>query len=244
VGTALGLSGAAALACALPAALRVSASGSTPTVHAWVALAACGVAPMLLAVVVLRGAREGLRGFAGEGAALRAWGAGLWVAAQFVVLALVGAVLREKTHQHALAGVTYAFVALVVAAGSAVACARLVAIARTSSPGVRRALLAILTGLALLAVGAIGLRFARAVSHDPLPSGAAATVIDVLAFALAALFSSRPSFAPRRAIAFLGAPLALAVAVTGASARRDPALRGVMNDRAPVFASLVDFGAQ
>jgi hypothetical protein len=198
---------------------------------------------MLLAVVVLRGAREGLRAFAGEGAGLRAWGVGVWVAVQFVVLALVGAVLREKTHQHALAGVTYAFVALAVAAGAALACARTVAILRASSPGMRRGLLVVLSGAVLLAVAAVSLRFVRAVWHDPMPSAAAATVVDVLAFALAALFSSRPSFAGRRPIALLGAPVALAVALAGAPASRDAALRGVVDERAPMFAPMVDIGS-
>src|SRR5208283_2583547 len=98
IGTALGLSAAAALACALPAALRVSSagggSGANGTAHAWVALAAAELVPMLVAVLVLRGAREGLRAFTGEGAGLRAWGMAVWVGAQFVSLAAVGAVLR------------------------------------------------------------------------------------------------------------------------------------------------------
>jgi hypothetical protein len=237
------MSAAGAMACALPAALRVSAAGSTGMLHAWVALAAVGMGPMLLAVVVLRGAREGLRAFAGEGAALRAWGVGVWVALQFVVLALLGAVLRQNTHQHALAGVTYAFVALGVAAGAAVACARTVVILRASSPSVRKGLLVVLTGAVLLAVGAVSLRFVRAVWQDPMPSAAAATVVDVLAFALAALFSSRPSFARRRPIALLGTPVALAVALAGAPASRDAALRGVVDDRAPMFAPMVDIGS-
>ncbi len=242
-GTAVGLSGLASLACALPAALRVSSGASTGTMHAWVALAAVGMLPMLLAVIVLRGAREGLRAFAGEGAGLRVWGFGMWVAAQFVVLSVVGAVLREKTHQHALAGVTYAVVALVVALGTAVTCARFVALVRDASPAARRLLLVALTGVALAAVGAVGLRFVRAVWQDPMPSAPAAMVVDVLAFGLAALFASRPSFAPRRVVAFLSAPVALAVALAGAPAARDPGLRGAVDDRAPMFAPMVDLTA-
>jgi hypothetical protein len=244
IGTALGLAAAGALACALPAALRVSSSasgaGATGTVRAWFALAAAGLVPMLASVVVLRGAREGLRAFTGEGAGLRVWGAGMWVATQFVGLAIVGAVLRATTHQHALAGVTYAFIALFVAAGSAIVCARVVAILRASSVRVRRVLLVVLTALALLAVGAVGMRFARAVWRDPTPSAAAAMVVDVLAFALAALFSSRPSFAPRRAIAVVGPPAAVALLVLGAPARKDPALRAAFADRAPLFAPIVE----
>jgi hypothetical protein len=244
IGTALGLSAAAALACALPAALRVSSagggSGANGTAHAWVALAAAELVPMMVAVLVLRGAREGLRAFTGEGAVLRAWGIGLWVAVQFVALATVGAALRVTTHQHALAGVTYAFAAFFVAAGSALACARVVAILHASSERSRRLFVVAFTVLALLAVGVVGMRFVRAVWREPTPSAAAATVIDVLAFALAALFASRPSFAPRRALAILGLPAAVALAVLGVPARRDPALRGAVEDRAPLLAPLVD----
>jgi hypothetical protein len=244
IGTALGLAALGALACALPAALRVSAAasaaGAGSTVKAWVALAAAGLVPMLAAVVVLRGAREGLRAFTGQGAGLRVWGAVMWVATQFVVLAIAGAVLRATTHQHALAGVTYAFVALFVAAGSAIVCTRVVAILRASTDRTRRILLAALTALALLAVGAVGMRFAQAVWHDATPSAAAATVVDVLAFALAALFSSRPSFAPRRALAMVGPPAAVALLVLGVPARRDPSLRTAFEDRAPLFAPIVD----
>jgi hypothetical protein len=240
LGTALGLAAAGAMACALPAALRVSSAASSGTVRAWVALAAAGLVPMLLAVVVLRGAREGLRAFAGEGAGLRVWGAGMWVATQFVVLAIVGALLRATTHQHALAGVTYAFIALFVAAGSAIVCARVVGILHASSVRTRRILLVALTALALLAVGAVGMRFVRAVWRDPTPSPPAAMVVDVLAFALAALFSSRPSFAPRRAIAVVGPPAAVALLILGVPARKDPALRAAFEDRAPLFAPIVD----
>ena len=243
LGTAIALSVAAAVACALPAALRVSPTAGSAgggTVHAWMALAAGGLLPMLFAVVVLRGAREGLRAFVGEGAALRAWGVGMWAAMQFVVLSMVGALLRAKTHQHALAGVTYAFVALLVALGAAIVCARIVASLRGSSERSRRILVVALSLLTLTAAGAVGLRFARAVWHDPMPSTAAATVIDVLAFGLAALFSSRPSFASRKTLALLGPPLAIAIVGFAAAAPRDPALRGAIDDRAPFFASFVD----
>jgi hypothetical protein len=197
---------------------------------------------MIVAVVILRGAREGLRALAGEGAGLRAWGLGLWVAAQFVVLTLVGAFLRAKTHQHALAGVTYAFVALFVAAGSALVCARIVAISGRSPPRVRRALLVSLTALVLLAVAAVGMRFLQAVWHEPAPSAAAATVVDVLAFALAALFASRPAFALRSAIAMVGPGMALAVAILGLPALHEPAVRDAVAERAPLVAPLIEAG--
>jgi hypothetical protein len=243
LGTAFGLSVAAALACALPAALRVSASGvatGTTTGRIWIALAAADLLPMLMAVVVLRGAREGLRALAGEGAGLRAWGLALWVALQFVVLTVVGAVLRATTHQHALAAVTHAFAALAVAIGSALVCARIVAIVAAAPPRTRRALLVLLSCLALVAVAAVGMRFLRAVWREPTPSPAAATVVDVLAFGLAALFGSRPSFALRRSIGLLGVPAAVVVFLAGLPVLRDPVLRRAVHDRAPLLAPIVE----
>jgi hypothetical protein len=242
-GTALGLSAAAALACALPAALRVSASGvamGTTTGRIWIALAAADLLPMLMAVLVLRGAREGLRALAGEGAGLRAWGLALWGALQFAILTVVGAVLRATTHQHALAAVTYAFAALAVAIASALVCARIVAVVAAASPRTRRVLLVALSCLALIAVAAIGMRFLRAVWREPTPSPAAATVIDVLAFGLAALFGSRPSFALRGPIGVFGVPAAIVVFLVGLPVLRDPALRRAVHDRAPLIAPIVE----
>ena len=87
-----------------------TAGASAP--RAWVALAAAALVPMVAAVVVLRGAREGLRAFAGPGAGLRAFGVGLWIASLIVAFTFFGGVLRAHTHHHGLAGVTFAFGAL------------------------------------------------------------------------------------------------------------------------------------
>src|SRR5579872_5733842 len=107
VGTAVGLGVAASLGCTLPAALRVSGSGLTDAgpLRAWVALAAAALGPMIATVLILRAARDGLRAFGGEGAELRAYGAGLWLASLLVGFSVFGSVLRATTHHHALAGV-------------------------------------------------------------------------------------------------------------------------------------------
>src|SRR5260370_19944491 len=109
-GTAVGLAAGAALAPALPATMRISgalASGHGLG-HVWLALAAATLGPMVAAIVVLRGAREGLRAFGGSGAGLRIYGVGLWLASLLVGLSLFGGILRATTHHHALAGVTFA----------------------------------------------------------------------------------------------------------------------------------------
>lgn len=241
-GTAVGLGAAAALVCALPATLRVAsvadAGASAP--RAWVALAAAALGPMVAAVVVLRGAREGLRAFAGPGAGLRAFGVGLWIASLIVTFTFFGGVLRAHTHHHGLAGVTFAFGALGLAIGSGLACARIVSLARAAPDFARRGLVLILGAAAVLALGFVGLRFVRGASVDAASYGAAGTVVDVLAFALTAFFASRPSLAGRRAIALLGPPIAVVVAAVGVATWREPPVREAIGVRAPAYAPVVN----
>ena len=242
-GTAVGLGAIAALVGAVPATLRVSSVAvDGPSVwRVWFALAAAALVPMVAAVVVLRGAREGLRGFAGPGAGLRVAGAGLWLASLLVGLTLLGGVLRANTHQHALAGVTFAFAALFFAIASAVVCARIVSLARGAPEFARRGLLLILGVAAVLALAYVGLRFVRAASHDAASYGAAGTVVDVLAFGLAAFFASRPSLIARRAIALVGPPIAVVVAAVGVTTLRAAPMHDAIGESAPAFAPVVEF---
>jgi hypothetical protein len=246
-GTAVGLAAAAALACAVPPALRISAAlgadgaaGTPGTGETWIGLAAAALVPMVGAVVALRGAREGLRAFGGPGAELRVYGVGLWGASLFVLLAFFGSELRATTHHHALAGVTFAFGAVALAIMSALACARAIAILR-GAPAERRRVMIFVLGLgATAAVGFAGLRFLRAASHDPPSAAAAGYVVDVLGFWLAAFLAAGHSFASRRVVALVGPPVAVAIVALGVSALRDPPLRTAIADGAPAFAPLVD----
>jgi hypothetical protein len=246
-GSAVGLASAAALACAVPPALRISAAlgadgtaATPPTGRAWIGLAAAALVPMVGTVIVLRGAREGLRAFGGAGAELRAYGGGLWAASLFVMLAYFGSVLRATTHHHALAGVTFAFGAVVLAVASALACARVTAILRGVSEERRRVLVIALGLAALAAVSWTGFRFLRAASHDPASAPAAGNVVDVLAFGLAAFFAAGHSLASRRPLALVGPPAAVAIAALGISVLRDAPLRTAIDDGAPAFAPIVD----
>jgi hypothetical protein len=241
-GTAVGMGAAAALVGVLPATMRVaSGEGEAPgAARAWVALAAAALAPMIASVVVLRGARAGLRAFGGPGAELRLYGVGLWLASLLAGLALFGSFLRANTHHHALAGVTFAFGALVFAAGDALVCVRLVSIARGLPDRARRMLLGLLTFAVGIVLFAVGVRFVRAASHDAASYAAAGTVVDVLAFALAAFFAARRFFVARRAVAIIGPPVAIAVAVLGMSALSDPTVRDAVWSRAPAFAEVTD----
>jgi hypothetical protein len=218
--------------------MRVSSAvASEGTVRVWVALAAAALGPMVAAIIVLRGAREGLRAFGGPGSALRAFGVALWLASLLVGLSLFGSVLRSTTHHHALAGVTFAFGAVALATASGVVCARVISILRDAPEGLRRLLALALGFTACAAVAWVGLGFIRAASSSDDPSSAAAgTVVDVLAFALAALFGARRSFMARRPLALFGPPVAVVLLAVGASALGDAPLRDAIGERAPAFA--------
>jgi hypothetical protein len=166
---------------------------------------------------------------------------GLWLASLLVGLTLFGRVLRANTHHHGLAGVTFAFGALAFAVGSGVVCGRLVALAREAPAFARRGLLLILGTAAVLALAYVGIRFVRAASHDAASYGAAGTVVDVLAFALAAFFASHRSLVARRAIALVGPPVAVAVLALGVTTLRDAPVRDAIGESAPAFAPVVEF---
>ncbi len=239
LGTAIGLGAFATLVCVLPATLRVCAAigPDESEMRVAVALAAAALGPMVASILVLRGAREGLRAFAGLGVEVRAFGLALWLASLLVTFSVFGSVLRATTHHHALAGVTFAFGALALAVGSAVLCARFVAILRAASPTMRRVMAMALGTAMAAAVGWVGVQFMRATAHDPASASAAAIVVDVLAFALAAGFAAQPSFALRRPLALSGPPVAIVIAVLGVTALRDATLRHAIDEHAPAFSA-------
>jgi hypothetical protein len=244
-GTAVGVGAAAALLCTLPATTRVAASveSTEGLPRVWIALASAAMLPMIAAVVILRGAREGLRPYAGSDVGLRAFGAALWIASLLATFALFGSVLRATTHQHALAGVTFAFGAAALAVASAVACARVVAILEAASLPVRRALGGLLALVAIAALAFVGARFLGAIARDPQSAAAEGTVVDVLAFTVTALLAAHPSLSLQRAIALVGTPIAVLVAVMGIVTLQDPPLHVAIDQRAPAFAATADLFA-
>jgi hypothetical protein len=238
----VGRAAAAALVCTLPAMIRVSGglAGSAPPVRAWAALGAAALFPMAIAVVVVRGARQGLQAFSEPDKELRAFGLGLWLAVQFVTLALFGGFLRATTHHHALAGVTFACGALVFAVGWALVCARIVAILRGFSEQGRRLSMRSAGGAVLAVIGYLALRLISAASKDPASAAAAATVVDVLAFAVVAFFASREFRIGQRSLALAGPPAAVFLAAFGITTLRDPPVRQAIADHAPAFVSMAD----
>jgi hypothetical protein len=235
-GAALGFAVAAAAVCSAPAALRLSgALASASGLRIWFGLAAAALGPMVAAIAVLRGAAEGMRAFAGPGAALRAFGVGMWLSSLLVSLTWFGSLLRATTHHHALAGVTYAFGALAFAVGLGLLCARVVTILEGAPLAARSLALGALGGAMVVALAWMAVRFGRAASHGAASSAAAATVVDVLAFALCSVVASRRAWGAPRALALVGPPLAVVLLAMGISSLRDAGLRQAIDDRASAF---------
>jgi hypothetical protein len=235
-GTVAGVGTAGALACSLPAALRLLRGlGETDSAaHVWLGLAAAALLPMMAAVVVLRLAREGSRAFGGDGAAF-AYGVSMWLVLLVVGLSVFGRVLRATTHHHALAGVTFALGGLALAVATAALCARLVAVVRDAPPFPRRVLYVALTGFLGVALLWVALGCARASSHDSASASQVGTVVDVFAFVVAAGYAARSSIVVRRIFALVGPPAMVVVLAVGIPALRWEPLHEAVQERAPLF---------
>jgi hypothetical protein len=192
---------------------------------------------MFVAVLVLRQARGGVRALGGEHPSARALGVAIWLVTLFFSLAAFGAMLRATTHNHALAGATFAFGAVALAVGLGVVCARIAAIIGASPDQTRRGLVVGLGGLLALAVLVAGLRWAHALDGTASAStSAGALCVDFLAFGLAALFASRPSFAERSTLAIVGPIVAVAVLALGiATLRGERTAFDAISTRAPAL---------
>jgi hypothetical protein len=236
-GTLAGIVTASAMVCALPAVMRLAPSlpaGLTPW-HMWLALASAALLPMGAAVFILGRAREGTRAFAGPGAAPVAFGVSMWLVIVGVALTVLGAVLRATTHHHGLAGVTYALGGLALALVSAVVCARIVGTIQAASAGVRRALTLSLSVLLGLSVVLVAFGCARASARDAASSAELGTVVDVLAFLLAAVFGARRAQVVRRLLALVGPPAVVVVVAVGVPALRSGPVREIVREKAPAF---------
>ncbi len=216
LGTGVGVGALAAAVAAIPAAMRSAPAIASSAPNVWIACVATLILPMLLAVLVLRRARVGLRAIAGPDAIARSLAVAIWLFLLFVFEALFGSMLRATTHHHALAGTTFAIVSLGVAFVLAVLCARFATLVSTRGIAVRRFLIVASGGLLTLAIVVAGLRFARAFGGgDASGPSPGSLFVDLLAFGIAAVFASRPSLAQRRALALAGPPIAATLFAIG-----------------------------
>ena len=86
----------------------------------------------------------------------------------------------------------------------------------------------------------VALPTARLGPGSSLSASAAAVVIDLLAFAIAALLASRPDLKNRRLLAIFGPPVAAALfALGGTTLHASVPLDTAIHERAPAFAVLV-----
>lgn len=239
-GSAVGAGALGAAIATAPATFRLEdAAGVCSPVAAWTLLIATMVLPMSFLVLVLRRARGGFlalgRGNCGVTLAVLLG----WFGSTFVALALAGALLRAETHHRALAGVTFAITALALSLLLALVWARLAAILRRADDAQRWAM-----------TGALGIGLVVTVAstrHElagglvwPLSTTQSVKLVDGLAFALGALVASWRPFVNRRALAFIGPPLAAVVLVLGASSLRAcPSLREVLQRQAPAVSWMV-----
>jgi hypothetical protein len=233
VGGAAGGALLAALVASVPAVLRLPREVGLG--GAWLALAGAALVPIGLAIPVLRSAHEGLRGLWREAGAIRAAVLAAWAATLFVVLAVLGATLRAKTHHHALAGATFALAAAVAGVGLGAFAMRASSVLRAlAAAGRGRA-----AALALAAFGVVVLALAVRLGGLPgaLSPADRAGVVDVLALALGAAFGAGRRF-ERSRLAVAAVPLA-AMVFTAALVVAEPAVGEAARDRAPVFGLLV-----
>jgi FtsH-binding integral membrane protein len=239
LGTAFGASAFGALVATVPAAIRAVGAGhpdSSP-LDVWMALGGLAVGPMLVAIVLLRGARGGLAAFGGPEASMRLAAVVVWAALEFGALVGLGALLRATTHHHALAGVTFAAGALAAATALGLIVRRLAAIA--SAPHARRPVLAAVA-VTLAVFVALGVRELGA-RHDPSSASGGAVVVDLLAFGIVATLASRPEVVRRRLLSIVGPPIAATLLVLGLSTvRSSPSVVEAVRAEAPLYAVVID----
>ncbi len=223
-GSACSVALAVAFAASLPAAMRTAARGDSGVLLAWALLSASAMAPALLLVLLLRSARAGARGVSySPESALTVL---LWALGSYVALSTVGASLRKNTHHHALAGVTFALIALVALVALFFLARRLAHFVTVLSPKRARGIVLV---FALLTVATISISTVRN-AHEP-----ARALLDGVGLLLFSALASRPEFVRRR-LALLGPPLFLGALASGVSLlRSSPAMVEALGSQHPRF---------
>ena len=233
LGTVVGGGVLAAIASSLPAELRIGDGGSVfRAIEQWLALAALLTPLAILAVAVLRRGRVGLRILAGDRGPLFAAAMLWWAVLELGVLSVFGSVLRAKTHQHALAGVTFAILALVSGLVVALLASRGVGLLLRMPPSGHRVALIVAASAAFIVVALVGIRTSRAIGLHT-----AAAMVDGLALVVSSAIASSRAMSRWRPLAVAGVPIAAAILLLGfACVRAEPDLQGLLIEGAPVHA--------
>jgi hypothetical protein len=226
----------AALAASLPAALRLGEDGSFGrAIEQWVVLSAVATPVAVAAVAVLRRARAGLHLLMGERAPVLAIGVLWWCVLELALLSAFGAVLRLTTHNHALAGVTFAAFAVVTGILVGLFARRTALILARGGASLQRVALAIVGACTFLGIMFVGIRMARA---DGLHT--AAGLVDSIAFAVTTTIASSRLIGRWRPLAISGVPVAVLVIMVGLTTLRfSPTLRAPLAHTAPMHSLVI-----
>jgi hypothetical protein len=221
----------------LPAALRLGGEGSLATLlERWIILTALCLPIAVVAVAVLRRARVGLRQLLGERAQLLVIGVLWWSVIMLGLLAVVGAVLRKTTHHHALAGVTFAFFAVISGVVVALLARRTAAMLGRGGSKLQKVGLTIVGSCAVVVLGLVLVRTGKSADLH-----AAAGLVDAISLAIVALLTSSRAFTKLRPLAVVGLPIAILVLVIGLTLLRfDPKLHPLLAAGAPLHALVLD----
>lgn len=240
LGTVIGLVTLASLSAVAPATARMSSIAPHATVALWAALACIALGPMAAVVLALRVSEPSLREVLRGHAAVRMFIVGVSLVWLLVVLTVLGSVLRATTHNHVLAGVTFASAALVLAIFVTLSGLRLVTFLEATGRWGRGLAVSGLSIVTLAGAAWIVSRLLHAPGIDTPSLGAVATLIDVPLLGLCALVVSQRAVAELPGLSLLalvGLPLTVAVISVGSPMLRERWVRAILNERAPAFAS-------
>lgn len=240
LGTVVGLVMLATLSAVAPATARISSVAPHATVALWAALACIALGPMAAVVLALRVSAPSLSEVLRGHVALRMFIVGVSFVWLLVVLIFLGSVLRAMTHNHGLAGVTFASAALVLAVFLTLSGLRLATFLEATGRWMRGLAVSGLIIVALAGASWVVYRVLHAPGNDTPSLGAFATLIDVPLFALCALVVSQRAVAELPGLSLLalvGLPLTVAVISIGSPMLHERWVRAMLSERAPAFAS-------
>jgi len=238
--TGVGLVTLAALVAVAPATARLSALAPRATVALWAALACVALGPMTVVILAFRLSERSIREVLAGSAPIRLFVLVLCIVALFLGLALTGSVLRATTHNHVLAGVTFACFAVVVALFVTFSGVRIVRLLEAARAPLRWVAVGALTALELTACAWVVVHLLRTPDADPNSSGAALALVDVPLFGVCAFVASRRAVAELPGLSLLalgGVPLAVAVISIGSPLLHVAWVRAMLSERAPAVAS-------
>lgn len=237
VGVAVALVVPAAAVAVLPAALRLANAATVSLPQAWAALAGLVALPLVAIGFLGRRAARGWRAIGPDDAGLRLAAAGGWLAWTGLLAVRVGAMLRAKTHHHALAAVTFAIAIAVLAAVLALVSRRILALLRDLDA--RRETLARALAVAWVAAPLFGIVLALRAAAPDLSPGARATIIDGAALFLGGVIASRTVEAAPRPIVFGGPFVVAALGALAVMTLHESPVRSALEAVAPLLARFV-----